>query len=81
MGRAAAFIDRLHLPVRNLDLLEQADAKFKQAEVALKGGDLAAYGKATKRAEALVGKALVAANQAAEDSASAADESAQGKGD
>lgn len=64
-----------------LDLLEQADAKFKQAQVALKDGDLAAYGKATKRAEALVGKALVAANQAAEDAAEESDTSAKNEGD
>ena len=50
-----------------LDLLGRADKQFKAAETALKAGDLETYAKATKRAETLVGQALVAANAAVQE--------------
>lgn len=50
-----------------LDLLGQADKQFKAADAALKAGDLETYAKATGKAEALVMKALAAANKAVDE--------------
>lgn len=46
------------LPVAALKLLQQADAKFAEADKALKAGDLAGYAKAVEEARALVTRAL-----------------------
>jgi uncharacterized membrane protein (UPF0182 family) len=48
-----------------LNLLERADAQFKQADAALERGDLAGYAQHTKRAENLVSQALARATEAA----------------
>ncbi len=54
------------------DLLQQAEAKFTEAEQALQNRDLAAYGRATEEARTLVAQALKAAGAAAEPSGSPA---------
>ena len=52
--------DTQDLPVPALRLLQQADAKFDEADKALKAGDLTGYAKAVNEARALVARALVA---------------------
>lgn len=46
------------LPVAALKSLQRADAKFAEADKALKSGDLAGYAKAIEEARALVNKAM-----------------------
>ncbi|MFL6109201.1 MAG: UPF0182 family protein [Marmoricola sp.] len=52
--------DNTGTPGTALELLQQADAKFKQADAALKKGDLAAYAAAVDEARKLVDRALAA---------------------
>jgi hypothetical protein len=46
------------LPTEALQLLQQADAKFRAADAALKAGDLQGYAKAVDEGRALVERAL-----------------------
>ncbi len=48
------------LPTDALKLLQRADAKFREADAALKAGDLAGYAKAVDEGRALVDRALTA---------------------
>lgn len=50
--------DTQDLPVAALRLLQQADAKFGEADKALKAGDLAGYAQAVDEAQALVQRAI-----------------------
>ncbi len=52
--------DTQDLPVAALRLLQQADAKFAEADKALKAGDLEGYASAVDEARALVKRALTA---------------------
>ncbi len=52
--------DTQNLPVAALRLLQQADAKFAEADKALKAGDLKGYATAVDEARALVNRALTA---------------------
>jgi hypothetical protein len=46
------------LPTAALQLLQQADAKFREADAALKKGDLQGYATAVNQGRALVEQAL-----------------------
>ncbi len=46
------------VPATTIELLQQANAKFDQADIALKAGNLSAYQARIKEAEALVARAL-----------------------
>ena len=59
-GSSSGSTDTQNLPVAALRLLQQADAKFDEADKALKAGDLTGYSKAVDEARALVARALVA---------------------
>ncbi len=59
-GDQAPSGDTPALPVAALKLLQQADAKFAEADKALKAGDLQGYAKAVDEAKALVQQALTA---------------------
>jgi hypothetical protein len=50
--------DTQNLPVAALRLLQQADAKFDEANTALRAGDLEGYANAVEEAQALVQRAL-----------------------
>ena len=52
--------DTQNLPIAALKLLQQADAKFTEADKALKAGDLTGYSEAIQEARALVERALAA---------------------
>lgn len=52
--------DGTALPTDALRLLQQADAKFREADAALKNGDLTGYAKAVDEGRALVERALAA---------------------
>ncbi|MGA8211363.1 MAG: UPF0182 family protein [Nocardioidaceae bacterium] len=53
------------LPSDVRSLLRQAQAKFAEAQTALKAGNLTAYAEATKEAQVLVNRAVTAADKAA----------------
>jgi uncharacterized membrane protein (UPF0182 family) len=51
------------LPTEALRLLQQADAKFREADAALKSGDLQGYAKAVEEGRQLVERALASGKQ------------------